>query len=210
MAVFFASHVIPARPAVRGRSGRGMGHAGYGAAYGTVSLAILWWIIVAAGRAPFVPLWDPLLWHRWAVNGAMIVAVLLGTFAVGAVNPFSFGGRSTGFDPAHPGVAGVTRHPLLWALLIWALGHLLANGDLAHALVFGPFAAFAAVGMRAIDRRNQRLWGAREWARPVGADRVLAVCSVDHRALAAGGRTFGAATGDCCGGWAAADCGCTR
>ncbi|HEX9858579.1 MAG TPA: NnrU family protein, partial [Paracoccaceae bacterium] len=165
LAVFFLSHVIPARPGVRAGLVVRLGPASYGAAYGLVSLVLLGWVIVAAGRAPFVPLWDQALWMRWVVNGAMPVAILLGSFAIGAVNPFSFGGRAAGFDPDRPGIAGVSRHPLLLALLIWAAAHLLVNGDLAHVLVFAPFAAFAAFGMVAIDRRNRRNWGAADWAR---------------------------------------------
>jgi len=174
MAAFFASHLIPARPKVRAALRQRLGRAGYGAAYGLVAVAILAWVIAAAGRAPLVVLWDQALWQRWVVNGAMAAAVLLAAFALGAVNPFSFGGRAAGFDPEHPGIAGFTRHPLLLALLIWALAHLLVNGDLAHALVFGPFAAFAVRGMSAIDARNRGRWGAAEWARLAANTALLA------------------------------------
>ena len=47
-----------------------------------------------------------------------------------------------------------TRHPLLVALALWAGAHLLANGELAHAILFGAFAAFALSGRRAIDSRR--------------------------------------------------------
>lgn len=165
LAVFFASHIIPTRPNMRAALVQRLGPAGYGALYGTASLIILAWVIVAAGRAPFVPLWDMQPWHRWAANIAMPVAILLASFAIAAPNPFSFGGRKTGFDPVHPGIAGISRHPLLLALMIWSAAHALVNGDLAHALIFVPFAAFAALGMLAIDRRNRRNWGQAEWAR---------------------------------------------
>ena len=35
------------------------------------------------------------------------------------------------------------KHPMLLAVKIWALGHLLANGDLASVLLFGTFLAWA-------------------------------------------------------------------
>ncbi|MDP4034576.1 MAG: NnrU family protein [Pseudorhodobacter sp.] len=181
MLVFFLSHLIPARPGLRAVLVRGMGHAGYGTVYGLISLAVLTWVIVAAGRAPVVVLWDQALWQRWVANGAMGLAVLLASFAVAAVNPFSFGGRRSGFAPEHPGIAGVCRHPLLLALLIWALAHLLVNGDLAHALVFGPFAGFAALGMLVIDRRNRRLWGAAEWARLTARTSLLPFAALVQR-----------------------------
>ncbi len=174
MAAFFASHLIPARPKVRAALRQRLGRAGYGAAYGLVAVAVLAWVIGAAGRAPMVVLWDQALWQRWVVNGAMAAAVLLAAFALGAVNPFSFGGRAGGFDPARPGIAGFARHPLLLALLIWALAHLLVNGDLAHGLVFGPFAAFAALGMVVIDARHRRAWGGTAWARLAANTALLA------------------------------------
>lgn len=163
MVAFMVSHMVPSRPALRGALVARLGRAGYGAAYGLLSLLLLAWVIFAAGRAPFVPLWDQATWMRWLVNLVMPVVVLLACLAAGAPNPLSFGGRADGFDPARPGVAGLVRHPLLWALLLWSGAHLVANGDLAHVILFGLFAVFAALGMRAIDGRNRRLWGAARW-----------------------------------------------
>ncbi|PTX53296.1 putative membrane protein [Gemmobacter caeni] len=164
MAAFLGSHMVPSRPGLRGALVARLGRAGYGAAYGLLSLVLLIWVIAAAGRAPFVPLWDQAIWMRWLANLAMPVALLLVALALGAANPLSFGGRASGFDPARPGVAGLVRHPLLWALLIWSGVHLVVNGDLAHVILFGLFAGFSALGMLAIDARNRRLWGAGAWA----------------------------------------------
>lgn len=50
------------------------------------------------------------------------------------------------------------------ALALWAMGHNLPNGDLAHALMFGGFAAFALLGMLMIERRRRRTMGA-NWQR---------------------------------------------
>jgi len=36
------------------------------------------------------------------------------------------------------------------------LGTVIANGDLAHAILFGTFAGFAALGMWVVDRRRRR------------------------------------------------------
>ena len=35
----------------------------------------------------------------------------------------------------------LTAHPMLWSITLWALVHLLANGDLAGLLLFGGFGA---------------------------------------------------------------------
>lgn len=165
LAAFFAVHWIVARPAVRDGGRARLGRRGYGMLVGLAELAALVLVIWAAAEAPYVPLWDsPLEWQRWLANLAMPVAVLLLVLALGAPNPLSFGGRTQRFDPDRPGIAGVVRHPILWALLIWSTVHLLANGDVAHVLLFGGFAVFSVLGMRILDRRRRRDLGA-DWAR---------------------------------------------
>ena len=162
---FMASHAVPSRPALKARMVAVFGARGYLILFASLSTVLLIWLIVEAGRAPVIEIWEQAGWMRWLVNLAMPVAVLFASFGIGAVNPFSFGGRAMGFDPARPGIAGAMRHPLLVALLIWSGAHLIANGDLAHILLFGTFVAISVLGIWAIDRRNLRLWGAQEWAR---------------------------------------------
>lgn len=165
MGLFLGSHRIPAALGVKEALLRALGPRGYTLAFSLASLALLWWVIVAAGRAPVVALWDQVLWHRWTVNLAMPLAAMLATFGIAAPNPFAFEGRATGFDPARPGIAGLTRQPLLWALALWSGAHLLANGDLAHVILFGTFLAFSILGMPLVERRRSRAMGAGEWAR---------------------------------------------
>jgi len=162
--VFLLSHALPVRPAVKAPLVRMLGAGGYTLVYSLVSVAVLAWLIVAAGRAPHVPLWGWAPWQPRVPFVLMLPACLLVACAIGAPNPFSFGGRADGFDPARPGIAGVARHPLLWALVLWAGAHLVPNGDLAHVLLFGSLAGFALAGMAMLDRRRRRLWGARVWA----------------------------------------------
>ena len=142
-----------------------LGPRGWTLAFSTLSAVLLFWLIFAAGRAPYLELWPQTQASRWLVNIAMPLAIGLGSLGVAAPNPFAFEGRAQGFDPARPGIAGLTRQPLLWALLIWAGAHLVANGDLAHAILFGSFTLFTLAGMRALERRKRRQWGAAEWHR---------------------------------------------
>jgi uncharacterized membrane protein len=164
-AAFLGSHAVPARPRLRGWLIARLGRMGYVIAFSALSTALLFWLIFAAGRAPFVPLWDQAVWHRWLVNLAVPLAIVLGSFGIGAPNPFAFEGRSSGYDPEHPGIVGFARQPLLWALLLWAGAHLLANGDLAHVILFGAFGGFALIGMTVQERRKRRLWGQPEFDR---------------------------------------------
>lgn len=160
---FLLSHALPARPLLRQRLTARMGERGYLALYSLASLAVLAWLVAAAGRAPYVPLWTTEPWHYAVPNLAVPLACLLVAFAAGAPNPLSFGGPATGFDPARPGIAGLARHPLLLAIGLWALAHAVPNGDLAHVVLFGSFAGFALLGMLAIDRRKRRRLGAPAW-----------------------------------------------
>jgi len=162
--IFLLSHVIPARPGIRSRLRNILGEGGFLAAYCAVSVVLLGWLIVAAGRAPYVPLWDFAPWQMWVPNLLMPLACLLVAFGTAAPNPLSFGGRATEqFNADRPGIAGVSRHPLLLGLLLWAAGHIVPNGDLAHVILFGTFVAFSVIGMWMIDLRRQRTMGRSAW-----------------------------------------------
>lgn len=162
---FFLTHALPIRPPLRPWLVARLGPQGFGLAYSALSLAVLAWLIGAAGRAPFVPLWPWASWQLHVPLAAMLPVCLILAMAIGRPNPFSFGGaRNEAFDPARPGVVRLTRHPLLLALAIWATAHVVPNGDLAHVLLFGTFAVFALVGGRLVARRKHREMGA-DWAR---------------------------------------------
>jgi len=163
-AVFLAAHRIPMLPRLKAAVQALLGHSGFLLAYSALSLGLLVWLIAATGAAPFVPLWDQTPALRMVPNLVMPLAISLVCFAIAAPNPLSFGGTAAGFDPAHPGIAGVARHPLLWALLAWSLAHLAPNGDLAHVLLFGGFAGFSVLGMLAFDARIRRRIGPKAWA----------------------------------------------
>lgn len=121
-AAFLGAHVIPARPRLRARLIATFGRRGYVMGFSLLSLALLYWLIVAAGRAPFVSLWDHAIWQRWLVNMAMPLAIAVAVLA--------------------PGMGG-----LILAFVIWSAAHLVANGDLAHVILFGVMLVFALAGL---------------------------------------------------------------
>ena len=56
------------------------------------------------------------------------------------------------------------RHPMLAAVKLWALAHLLANGTLADVLLFGAFLAWAVADRISVQRRAPRaVPGAPAW-----------------------------------------------
>lgn len=46
------------------------------------------------------------------------------------------------------------KHPMLLAVKIWAVGHLLSNGDLASIILFGSFLAWAVTDRISVKRRG--------------------------------------------------------
>ena len=160
-AVFLGSHAIPARPPVRAWLVAKMGRKVYLTLYASVSVVLLAWVIVAAGQAPYVEVWPYADWQAWVPNIAMPVACVLAACGIGAPNP-SLAGRGE-FDAEHPGIVGLTRHPVLVALGLWAVAHMVPNGDLAHVLMFGGFAALAGLGVAAFEGRDRRRYTADQW-----------------------------------------------
>lgn len=62
-------------------------------------------------------------------------------------------GLSAAYQP--PGrIRATLQHPFLVGVMLWAIGHLLANGDAAGALVFGAFLAYAVWNIIAVQRRG--------------------------------------------------------
>ncbi len=165
-ALFFATHSIPVRPSVKAVLVRRLGARGFTVIYSLLSVAVLSALIAAASHAPYVQLWPQAVWQHYVVMAGMFgVCVLLAT-TLGRPNPFSFGGaHNEQFDPARPGMVRWVRHPVLAALMLWSALHLLPNGDLAHVILFGVFAGFAALGRTLIDRRKKRQMGVENWER---------------------------------------------
>lgn len=162
--VFFLSHSIPVRPAVRSRIIAKTGALGFTLLYSALSITILTWIIIAAGRAPFVELWAWAPWQNHLPLTGMLLATVIITVAFGQPNPLSFGGwNNDKFNPDNCGLIGWIRHPLLVTLFIWSVAHMVPNGNLAHVIVFGLFAGFSLLGMKIIDRRSKRILGAESW-----------------------------------------------
>lgn len=158
--VFFASHRVPLIPGVKRRLLSALGQTGFTFAYSLLSVAILYWLILSAARAPYIELWEWARWQNHVPLTFMLPVFLIAALSIARPNPFSFGGAGNErFNPHRPGIIRITRHPLLLALGLWALAHIVPNGNLAHVILFAGFALFAFAGRRLIDRRRQRDMG---------------------------------------------------
>ncbi|WP_417722748.1 NnrU family protein [Salipiger sp.] len=191
LGLFGVSHFLPRVGGLRERLIGAVGRHAYFATYGLLSLALLAWLIAAAGRAPHVELWPQLPWTRWVTNVAMPLAAVLTACGAGLRQPFTLGGRKAPFDPGQPGLAAVSRHPLFLALALWALAHLVPNGDLAHVILFGCFAAMALVAIPAFDARARRELGPEAARSFFRTTRVLSLAPLfDRTWLHANGTTL--------------------
>jgi uncharacterized membrane protein len=134
-----------------------IGEGPYRALFSLLALAALAWLVFAWAAAPFVPLWETGIGLRHLVAALMPLPFLLVTCAVTAPNPTMTGQRPDP-DAGAPatGIVRVTRHPFMWGIGLWALLHLVANGDQASLLFFGALALLALVGTVLIDQRRTR------------------------------------------------------
>ena len=161
--VFLATHFVSSTP-LRGMLVRALGERAYRGLYVVAAFATIGWMIWAFRRAAYVPLWSGDEFRAWAIVIMPVVFVLL-VCGVTVRNPTAVGQehalRSTA-DPA--GILRVTRHPVMWAIGLWALVHVAARGDAASAIFFGSFALLAFAGTLLIDARKRRSLGV-EWTR---------------------------------------------
>jgi uncharacterized membrane protein len=57
------------------------------------------------------------------------------------------------------GMVRITRHPFLCGIALWALVHLIINGDLASLILFGSLLVLAVRGTLSIDAKRRRNFG---------------------------------------------------
>lgn len=170
--LFVASHAAISRPAVREPLVRRLGRGGYGAMNGVISTAGLVLVFWAFWQAPYVELWPPLALFRAIPPLVVPFACIL--FVAGMTTRCAGLRGDTlpkGDNPA-PGILSITRHPIPWAIILWAGAHLIANGDVAGVMFFGTFLLFAAFAPMLVDRRRRRC-GEQAWKRFAEASPTL-------------------------------------
>lgn len=163
-ALFIGTHVAPRLFGLRQRLIAKLGRRNYMAGYSVASVTLLLWVLWSAQRAPYVELWPPSP-ARHAVP-LLVMPLALALLGAGLLrtNRLSISLRVAGDAGAQPdGILSVTRHPVLWAFLLWAISHLIANGDLVSAFLFATLALFSAAGMIALDRRSRGKLGDDRW-----------------------------------------------
>jgi uncharacterized membrane protein len=139
LAMFFGVHVFSSRRSARGRLIAKLGEGPYKGFYALLSLAGFGLIVAGMAKAPLIELWDPPAWGRYAALWLMPLALvsIAAAYIPGNLKRF-------------------TAHPMLWGITLWALVHLLNNGDLAALLLFGAFGLYSLYAMWVQNRRGIR------------------------------------------------------
>jgi len=160
---FVGAHFLISSTGLRRLLVARLGERAYTGLFSAQALGLVVWMAVAFGAAPR----DRLLWSIPGIaqlSMALMPFVLL--LAVGgftAPNPTAVMMAAPGGGWRPRGILTVTRHPVMWAFGLWAMLHILANGDTAGLIFFGAFAVLALGGTLAIDIKKRRAWPAESW-----------------------------------------------
>jgi len=118
------------------------GALGFKGVYSAVSLLGLYWLVQGYGQARLDPvlLWTPPRGMQHATILLMWVAMVL---------------LVASYVPGNQ-IKAKLRHPMTLSVKVWALGHLLSNGNLADVLLFGGFLIWAVLVFRAARKRDRQ------------------------------------------------------
>ena len=153
--LFFLTHLGVSATPLRGVLVKALGDGAYLAAYSLVSVTSLGFLIYAYGSASHTDfLWPPTPTAFALTKVLMAVAFLLLTLGLLTKNPTAVGQQDAVRLPLN-GVFAIVRHPVQWAILLWAIAHLMSNGDIASIILCGTIALVSTLGMVAMDRKKR-------------------------------------------------------
>ena len=139
LVLFLGGHAFTMSCAARARLIAWVGEGPYKGLYSLVSVAGLLLIIRGYGlygSAGMIPLWHPPAFMRHVTFLLVLIAFVL----IAATYP-----------PSH--IKRWVRHPMITAVILWSLGHLLVRGDLGSILMFGGFLAWGILARISMARR---------------------------------------------------------
>lgn len=160
MLAFLAIHIIPSSVLRQGIIEK-IGYIGYMAFFNILSIAIFIWLCFAYGEAPTGEmLWDSGNAGRYLAVVLMAIASILMIGSYTSPNPTVVGGDKTlGTEGSYSGINAISRHPLMWAIVLWSITHLVNNGDITGIIFFGGIGLLALSGTFLIDAKKARQLG---------------------------------------------------
>jgi len=110
---------------------------GYQAVYALLIIGSI--VLMVIGWKNTIPtaVYNPPSWGRHATMLFILVAVML------------FGAANTKTK-----VREWVRHPMLTGMIVWSIGHLLANGDIRSVILFGGLGVWAIISQFTINKRE--------------------------------------------------------
>jgi len=169
--IWIGVHCVPMRISTRTGLIEKMGEGAYKGLFTLVSFLGLGLIIWGKANADFIEIWQPADWQPVATKMLMFPAVLLVIAGNGPDNSFR----------------RILGHPMILGVEIWAIAHLLANGDLASILLFGSFLLWALAAFASASRRKPPIGGK---AKRLNNIIVIAIALVAYMGLLHGHEWF--------------------
>lgn len=144
LVIFLGLHLVPTSPEIRAGLRARLGPGLYAATFSIVSLISLAVIVMGYHKMQLHPgknpvLWQAPLWGRHVALALMLPAMILLVAA---------------YVPSR--IRTAVKHPMLTAIMIWALAHLFANGEVASVLLFGSFLAYAIYDRISVEQRGAK------------------------------------------------------
>ncbi len=143
LVVFLGIHSLQSlAPRARQNAIARWGALGFKGVYAAVSLLGLYLLVQGYGLARLDPvvLWTPPRGMQHATILLMWVAMVL---------------LMATYVPGNQ-IKAKLRHPMTLSVKVWALGHLLSNGNLADVLLFGGFLVWSVLVFRAARQRDRQ------------------------------------------------------
>ena len=159
VAAFVVSHLALSAVPLRAPAVARLGEWPFRILYSTISLVLFGGMIAAFVSAPRLDLWTPPSALRLVAAAIVLVAFVLVVGGLTAPNPTAVG-QERAITARPGGILAVTRHPMMWGIVLWGIAHLLASGDARGMIVFAGMVALAAAGMAHLEARKKAAMGA--------------------------------------------------
>jgi uncharacterized membrane protein len=159
---FVGTHLALSHP-LRTRLVQTLGEAAFTGVYSIVAALTLLWVILAyAAIDVSVPFWIAPRWWWWTGSALMLFAsiLLVGAFAGNPAFPHPQPKKRMA-RPAS-GVFAITRHPMNWSIILWALVHLSLWWSPRNIIVAAGMLVLALAGSIGQDRKKRAVVG-RAW-----------------------------------------------
>lgn len=163
--VFVLIHLLVSGTRLRDALTGRIGQNAYMGLFSLASVGVLVWLGFAFADARTQP-WNEAYWavgpaSRHIQAALQLLALLLIVGGLTTPNPTSVRQEGALDRPdVVKGMLRITRHPFLWGVAVWAVGHLMVNGERASLVLFGAMLILALFGTASIDAKRKRALGA--------------------------------------------------